>query len=190
MNSSKSYLHFPTIETDRYSLRIIDPAHTNDIFEYAQDPEVSKFLTWTPHKNISETKEFIEAALSAYVKKIMFVWVIELKETKKVIGTISLINFFPVHASCEVGYALSQKYWGKGIMTEVLNAVVRFCFEQIMINRIEAHSFVANIASQQVLKKCGFEYEGTLREKMIIKNKFVDLKLFSILRNDFLNSNK
>lgn len=187
MTESKSNLNFPTIETNRFYLRIIDPKYAEDIFEYAQDPEVSKCLTWTPHKNIEDTKKFIEAAIDAYINRIMVVWVIEQKETQKAIGTISLMNFFPQHASCEVGYALSRKYWGNGITTEVLRAVVKFCFEEILINRIEAHSFPRNIASQQVLKKCGFKYEGTLREKMIIKEKFVDLKVFSHLRNEFMN---
>ena len=86
--------------------------------------------------------------------------------------------------SAEVGYSLSRDYWNQGIMTEALRAVIRFGFEELRLNRIEAQHELDNPASGQVMRHVGMQYEGTLRQRIKNKGRFVDVALYAILRGD------
>jgi [ribosomal protein S5]-alanine N-acetyltransferase len=74
--------------------------------------------------------------------------------------------------SAELGYWLGEKYWGRGIITEAVNALVNYAFEHIDINRIYANVFEKNIASMKVLEKCGFICEA-VQKKAVVKNNII-----------------
>jgi len=112
-------------------------------------------------------------------------WGIVYKENNKLIGTGGYHNWNPEHRRAEVGYAISSRYWNKGIMTETLKRMLRFGFEAMDLNRIEALCKIENAASEKVMQKCGMKYEGTLREQMFVKGAYQDLKLYSILKQEF-----
>lgn len=98
---------------------------------------------------------------------------------------IAINRWEPEHNRAEIGYVISTKNWGKGYGTEVANAVISFGFEQMELERIQARCFIDNIASQRVMEKVGMTYEGTLRKAMFVKGKFQDIKIYSILREEF-----
>ena len=91
----------------------------------------------------------------------------------------------PENAAAEVGYSLARRFWNRGIMTEALQALIRYGFEEMHLNRIEAIHETDNPASGAVMRKCGMLHEGTMRSKLINKGKFVDVELYAILRRDF-----
>jgi ribosomal-protein-alanine N-acetyltransferase len=91
----------------------------------------------------------------------------------------------PKHSRAEIGYVIGRKYWGEGLMTEAVKEVIRFGFERMNLNRIQATCFPENIGSYRVMEKAGMKFEGTLREQMFIKGRFQDLKLYSILRKEY-----
>ena len=86
-----------------------------------------------------------------------------------------------------MGYSLSRKEWNKGYMTEALNALLRYGFAEMKLNRIEAMHETGNPASGAVMRKCGMKHEGTMRSKLINKGKYVDVELYAILRREFRN---
>lgn len=89
----------------------------------------------------------------------------------------------------EIGYELDPAYWGEGIATQALSMVIQTCFKQdfpIKLNRITATTHIVNPASIAVLKKLGFEEEGVLREYGYWKGKYHTVRLFSLLRGDWL----
>ena len=112
-------------------------------------------------------------------------WGIVLKETGRVIGTIGFMWIQPDYASAEVGYSLSRQYWNQGYMTEALARVIRYGFEEMRLNRIEAQHELTNPASGAVMRKCGMTKEGTLRQRLLNKGRFVDVDLYSILRFEY-----
>ena len=112
-------------------------------------------------------------------------WAIELKRDRKVIGGISIRKWNGDNRCADVGYVLSKKYWNKGIITEALKAVINFGFDELNAHRIEAHCDENNIGSYKVMEKAGMKYEGTLREKVYMKGKYVNMKFYSILKSEF-----
>jgi len=155
-----------------------------DIFEYAKDPEVSRYVTWEPHKSIEDARAFINWNIERYNKGDIGEWGIELKETGRIIGSIGFVELDKVNFCGTVGYALSKEYWGKGIMTEAVKRIIRFAFEEMGLNRVEAVHIPENEASGKVMQKAGMIYEGLLRQRMFAKGRFWDLKQYAIVKDD------
>ncbi|MCM1175980.1 MAG: GNAT family N-acetyltransferase [Blautia sp.] len=101
----------------------------------------------------------------------------------KVIGSIGVFRQENIHRqTAELGYYISEEYWGKGIMTEAVKQICEYVFSKSDIIRIYAEPFAYNIASCRVLEKAGFEYEGTLRNNAVKNGKVIDMKMYSLLK--------
>ena len=135
------------------------------IFEtYAQDPEVTRYLVWKPHKSLRETEHFLFACGEFWRTGKDFAYVITLKENDTLIGMFGL---HPMGLKFEVGYALARPYWGKGYMTEILRAVIDWALAQPDIFRVQAFCDVENIGSARVMEKAGMTREGLLRRYIL-----------------------
>ena len=95
----------------------------------------------------------------------------------EVIGSVGL-HHIKGHKT-EMGYWLSEKHWGQGIMTEAVRAVTRFAFNKLKIKRLFAKTFPFNKASMKVLRKAGYKFEGILRKDVKKGNRFLDTHLFA-----------
>lgn len=190
MNDEKLLHDFPVLETDRLKLRKLTSEDAEDIFEYACDSEVAYFLIWEPHKSVNDSLEFIKFTENEFESNSSIIWGIELKGDNKIIGTIDLRGFTNSHRCGDVGYAISQKCWGHGIVSEAFKALIDFGFGKLNLNRIEAHCEHENTGSWKVMEKAGLQYEGTLREKVFIKNKFRTMNMYSILKSDWEKNDK
>jgi len=184
MNREDIFSNFPTLETERLILRKLRLEDAKDLFEYASDPKVSKYVTWETHKSIEDSINLIKFTHERYEKREGIIWGIVYKENKKVIGTCD-ISPVTKHFRAEIAYALSRDYWGKGIATEAVKEAIRFGFEKMNLNRIQAMCSPENIGSYRVMEKVGMKYEGLIREYMYVKGKFQDLKLYSIVRREY-----
>ncbi len=187
MSNPNSIKEVPKLETARLILRGFCLEDADDIFEYASDNDVNLFMPWDVHKSKDETLEFLQKSDHLFKTSDCIDWGIELKSVKKIIGGISIREWNDQKRCADVGYVLSKKFWGKGYTTEALNEVIKFGFEKLNANRIEAHCDEDNIASYKVMEKAGMKYEGTLRRKVLVKNKFVNMRFYSILHLEFLN---
>ncbi|MER2237318.1 MAG: GNAT family protein [Psychrobacillus sp.] len=179
------YGDLPQLETERLILLKITLCDAEDMYTYGSNPEVSKYVTWDQHNTIEDTKEFIHFILKQYEKKDIAPWGIEYKETGQFIGTIDFVQWQIKHDSAEIGYVLSPDYWGQGLTTEAAEALIHFGFNHMDLIRIQARCFVENVGSSRVMEKVGMSYEGTTRKGMKVKGKHVDLKIYSILKEDF-----
>lgn len=127
-------------------------------------------------------KEFISAMLSAD-KNDTFAFAIVVNS--KVIGSIGVFRQGNIHRlTAELGYYISEEYWGKGIMTEAVKQICQYVFDKSDIIRIYAEPFAYNMASCRVLEKAGFQYEGTLRSNAIKNGKVIDMKMYSLIKAD------
>jgi ribosomal-protein-alanine N-acetyltransferase len=176
----------PDLVTDRLLLRNLSTDDAQDMFEYASDPRVAAFTAWTAHESIEDSRTFLKMTVTdnANAATNQWTWGIIYKQSNKLVGTCFL-SWSPQHARAVVGYALGYLYWGQGLMTEVVREVIRFGFERMNLNRIEALCLPENIGSARVMEKAGMTYEGTLRERMLIKGNYWDMKIYSILRREF-----
>jgi len=183
------FTRLPEISTSRLILRNMRMSDAKDIYEYSCDPEVARHVLWEAHQNIHQTKAYIRYVLRQYRLGSPSSFCIALKETGRVIGTIGFMWISNENRSAEVGYSLSRAYWNKGYMTEALAAVLRFGFMELNLNRIEAQYECDNPASGRVMEHVGMRREGTLKERLYNKSRFVDVELYAILREEWRKRN-
>ena len=131
-------------------------------------------------------KEFISAMLSADENE-TFAFAITVDNM--VLGSIGIFRQGNIHRqTAELGYYIAEEYWGKGIMTEAVKQICEYVFANSDIIRIYAEPFAYNIASCRALEKAGFQYEGTLRSNAVKNGKVIDMKMYSLLKEEIKSS--
>ena len=164
------------LKTERLILRPWKLSDLDDLFEYASNPDVGPNAGWSPHKNKDESLEILNRFIDH--KKTFAI-----EYNNKVIGSIGIELYnekeLPEYNNLkgrEIGYVLSKDYWGKGIMTEGVKAVIDYLFNEVGLDFIACGHFLRNDRSRRVQEKCGFEhvriikYEtkiGTIEESWI-----------------------
>ena len=157
-----------TLKTDRLRLRKAKLSDAEPIFrQYAQDPEVTKYVSWRAHANLEETREYVRMCLLAWDIGKAFHWVIERTEDKQVIG---MVIARAGGEKWELGYVLARAHWGQGYMTDALKALIAWALKQKEIFRIWAVCDIDNVASARVMEKAGMEREGVLRRWSVHPN--------------------
>ena len=148
-----------SIETIRLILRRFEVRDAEDMFNnWAGDLEVCKYLSWGPHRDVDVSRRRIMNWVSNYEYVDSYVWAIELKGRKKVVGSISVEISNETTGSCEVGYCIGKLYWSRGIMTEAYRAIMHFLFYDVGYQRIQARHDVLNTASGRVMQKAGMQF--------------------------------
>lgn len=178
-----------TLETPRLILRKFTLEDSESMFNnWANDDEVTQFLTWPTHKSIQNSREIISMWIDGYTSGKSYEWCIELKETHEPIGGISVVHLWEELASAEIGYCIGKAYWHQGITSEALSVVMDFLFKQVGVNRIEARHDSNNPNSGKVMENCGLKYEGT--RIMADKNNtgICDVVLYGLIARDYTPS--
>lgn len=173
----------PTLETERLYLRMWNKKDAKELYEYAKNPNVGPHAGWKPHDNPAESKMIISTMFLTNM-----VWAMIDKETGKLIGSIGLEEdkFRPDVNSKELGYSLSEDYWGKGLMTEAAKRLISYAFEVLKLDVLMIRTGEKNLRSQRVIEKCGFTYEGTLRRTYRIYDGTIrEVRCYSMLREEY-----
>ena len=187
MKIEEFFENIPNLETEHLLLRKVLLTDLDDIYEFSSDPRVAHHMTWEVNKSKEETlNNFVNIVIKNYDKGQSSAFAIAHKDTGKVIGTCSFIDWSNEHCNAEIGYVLNQNYWGQGFATEAIKELIKFGFETIKLNRIQGRCDIDNIGSEKVMLKSGMIFEGTLRKNEFIKGEFRDTKIFSILKVEFL----
>ena len=174
------------IETPRLLLRKAQIEDTEPMFRnWANDPEVTKFLTWPPHGSMEVTEKVLASWVENYQKNDYYQWMIVLKETNEPIGSI-MANTLGRAQSAHIGYCIGKKWWHQGIMSETLNAVIDFLFNEVGYHRVESLHDPNNPHSGAVMRKCGLQYEGHLRQAERNNQGICDVIYYSILKAEWL----
>lgn len=175
----------PTFETEHLIIRPMRMFDAFDMYEYARMPETSTFLTWGPHTDIEYTKNYLAFVISKYKAGEFYDWAVTLKgEENKMIGTCGFSRIDFSNDVGEIGYVINPDFQGNGYATEAVRAIMRFGFEKLDFNRIEAKFIIGNDASLAVMQKCGMQYEGMARGAMLIKGRYRDIGTCAILRSE------
>lgn len=150
------------IETRRlilrqFTLNDAEPMYRN----WASDGEVTRYLTWTPHESVEETKSLLKDWIDDYKKPEKYEWCIELKEIGEPIGSIGVVGIREKIGAMEIGYCISEAYWHQGITSEAFEAVIAYLTKEVGARRIESRHDTRNPYSGKVMEKCGLKYEGT-----------------------------
>lgn len=176
----------PRIETQRLILRKVSMRDAEDVFAYASDPQVAKYVLWNAHKSMLETKSYIRFLMHQYRDAVPGNYVIVWKQTGQVVGTIGYMAYEREDSCVEIGYSIGRRWWNMGITTEAFAALIRHTFLEMHIHRIEARHDTENPASGRVMQKCGLRPEGVQRGKVFNKGSYRDVAMWAILREDYL----
>ena len=172
----------PSFPIGSYNLRGIKPEDARSLYHFMSDKEVTQF-TSLHAETLEEVHSWIELMMEQFEKKQSIYWVIT--EDNRAIGRCHYIYLEAIHSRAEIGYYLAKEYWGCGIMTNAVTAIVEYGFEHLKLNRIEARSISRNYGSTRVLEKVGFSKEGTLRQHTFRAGEFFDVEVFSFLNTDW-----
>jgi len=180
-------------ETERLVIRKWMLTDAADMFEYAADPEVGKYI-FPPHKTIEDSIERINDVFRRYGQADRYTmpedkidFAIEHKSEQKVVGSISFSKYTERSGgTAEIGYALGAKYWGNGYMTEAVKGMLSFIKKQGIAKRIEARHDTENVASGKVMERAGMKFEVIQKKPSGTNNLrgHGDSVLYSILAED------
>lgn len=164
----------PIIHTDRLLIRIVSIDDAKDFYEFCSDPIVCTYLTFNPYKSLSHTKIIINNMLNAYIHGSDVNFSVMLKETGKVIGSVSL-NFKENINSAEIGYLFNSSFWHKGYADESIKALIKVAFDYYLVDTIEAKYIKENTFSERLLKKNGFKVVEVIKNGFFKNGKSFDL---------------
>ncbi|MCY3833765.1 MAG: GNAT family protein [Chloroflexi bacterium] len=180
------FADLPTLETQRLRLRRIVDADLDEWLAVWRSPGALDYLIdfeGAPDYRIAA--EIIEWAHRIFAEKSGVRWAITLKPDRKMIGSCGFHLYERRHRRAEVGYELHSDHWRRGIMSEALAAVLRFCFDRLCLHRVEADVVEGNAASAALLKKQGFRLEGVWQDRVYKRGAFHSLWQFGLLEPDF-----
>ena len=158
----------PNIKTERLILRQPTFNDAKWIFEqYAGDLDVTKYLSWQPHKSITQTNKYIERCISSWVYSSAFPYILIRQDDGRLIGMVEIrINNY----KADLGYVLAKSVWGRGYMPEAVKALINWSLKQAEIYRVWAVCDLENTASIRVMEKVGMKREGILKKWMVHPN--------------------
>lgn len=180
-------MHSAELKTQRFILKGFSPADMNAVFETLPKEEIKKLLGHRTELEFQTEANKQKNGYAAYNRSFLLFLIAD-KETNAVVGRCGIHNWNKEHRRAEVGYIVNEEFRDKGIMTEVLAAVLSYGFHNLQLHRIEALVGTENEASLKLMKKFNFVQEGTLRKHYFINDVHVDSIMFSLLQSEFTNT--
>jgi Acetyltransferases, including N-acetylases of ribosomal proteins len=195
MSYDSCFNKLPVLETNRLILRQItdSPEDGRDSLEFINDYSVYRY--WGVYDEANDpggrhrpkTKHKLDyqfkTTMKEYKARRELTWLMELKDTHKVIGEIVLYDF-RLNKQADIGYRINKNYWGKGFTPEAGQAMCKVAFEYMDLTRLQIRCFSNNISSVRVAEKLGFSKEGMVRQGAIV-NVMTDYYIFGLLSEDY-----
>lgn len=175
---------FPVLETERLYLREIVMEDAEALFEIFSSEEAMIHYGMYPYTEIEQAEQLVESFRNSFENDRAIRWAIALKSTNQLIGTCGFHNRSDKNQRAEIGYEINPEFWEYGYMTEAVKRILKYGFNEMGFNRIEAIVYPENSASIASLEKLEFQEEGILREFMIFREKPQDLVMYSLLKKE------
>ena len=174
-----------TLRTPRLVLRRFTVEDAQAMFDtWANDPQVTRYLTWRPHGLPELTRQLLETWCAAYERPNFYNWALE--RDGKVAGNISVVRLGERSEYAELGYCMGRAYWNQGLMTEAAQAVIDYLFARVGVHRVGISHAVKNPASGKVARKCGLQAEGVKREFFKTpEGEYLDIADYGVLRSEW-----
>ena len=179
----------PPLKTERLLLRGYEPSDLRDIFAYASDPEVTRFMSWNRHESVADSQRFLDQWVARhYANRELDFAICERTAPHRVIGGIGLFWRSRNHGVMELGYVLSKAHWGQGYVPEAGRLLLRHGFETKPVWRIYAPIFRENDKSHRAAQKMGLTFEGVHRSALLLRGRRWDEAVYAILREEILDT--
>jgi [ribosomal protein S5]-alanine N-acetyltransferase len=174
---------FPRIELNRVKLREVRNEDAPAYFEYIMHPEVAKFVPVDCWQTSVESAEIhLKYWRNNFIHESGICWTLADIKTDKMIGSVTLTRLMPIQRKATLSYDLNYDYWGQGLMTEALEAVMKFCDKNLDLLRVYACAAVTNERSRKLLYHLGFKHEGVMPKYDVLEWKHLDFDSFGRVR--------
>jgi len=188
-NLQEMQLSFPMLKTKRLVLSELSHTDIDSIFNIFSNEKVIEYYDIQALSNSSEAEKLILLFKQRFESGLGIRWGVREKSTNILIGTCGFNSWVKPMKSAVIGYDLYPTYWGKGFAQEAVNVILHSAFSGSLpcgaIHRVQADTVPGNEASERLLSKLGFRYEGLRRDSGYWKNEFHDLKCFGLLAHDY-----
>jgi len=179
-----SFIPF-VLPTQRLTLRFLGESDLPAVYNIFSHPEVMRYWSTPPWTEPSQAQQWLMNVLEGYHSGNALQLGIERRADPVLVGTCTLFQFHAASRRAEIGYALGRPYWGSGYMHEALQALLRYAFQTLELNRLEADIDPHNLASAKTLERLGFQKEGHLRERWIVNDEVSDTDLYGLLHQEW-----
>lgn len=177
-----------TIETDRLVLRKFEYSDDDAMLKYwVADEKIQSLYSEPTYETKEAVKELLDKYISSYEKEDYYRWAVIDKETNECIGQIAYFLVDSKNHFAEIEYCIGSAFQCRGYATEATKAVIKYGFEKMNLHKVQICTKTINVPSKRVIEKCGFTYEGTLRDYFYMNGEYVGRLYFSILRNEYIN---
>ena len=177
------------IETERLILRRFEYSDDDAMLKYwISDEKIQSLYAEPVYSTKEEVKELLDKYITSYEKEDYYRWAIIEKESGECIGQIAYFLVDNHHHFAEIEYCIGSAFQCKGYATEATKAVISFGFDQMNLHKVQISCKSINMPSKRVIEKCGFVYEGTLRDYFYLNGEYVSRLYFSILRDEYVSS--
>jgi ribosomal-protein-alanine N-acetyltransferase len=189
LDLTTAFATFPVLETERFLLRAVTLDDVATMFRIMSDPQVTRYFGMLPMATPAEAQERVQMIQTAFQEQTGVRWAIADRANGQLIGTCGFWRLIKPHDRAEIGYELAQAWWGQGVMTEALAAMLQFGFTRMGLHSVEAQIHPANSGSRRVLEKLGFVQEGYFRENYLdkVEARFTDTAVYSLLKERWMS---
>jgi ribosomal-protein-alanine N-acetyltransferase len=185
MINDKCFENFPLIESARLNFRAYTIEDAADLNYIRSNPQVMKYMDSDYHNTLEDSIKDIERKQVLYKNKEGICWVIEEKSSGKFIGDFAFWKIDRKNHRAEIGYTLKPEYWGLGYMTETLNRLLKYGYENMNLHSIEANVNPSNENSRNLLLKLGFRKEGFYKENYFYNGQYLDSEIYGLICHEF-----
>lgn len=174
------------IKTERLILRQFQYSDDNSMLKnWIADEKVQSLYLEPVYTTKAEVKELLDRYIGNYQNNDYYRWAVILKSNNECVGQIAYFLFDSKNQFAEIEYCIGREFQCKGFATEATKAVIEYGFDKINLHKIQISHKSINIPSKRVIEKCGFVYEGTLRDFFYVKDEYLDRLYYSILRDEY-----
>ena len=175
-----------TLQSPHLLLRDFVAEDWREVYAYSSLPEACRFQPWGPN-TAEEARVHVQGRIKAADVKprMAFHLAVVFPQTGTVIGESGLDIHSQSFRNGEISYIIHPEYWGHGFATEVASTLLSFGFTTLNLHRIFATCDPRNVASERVLQKLGMQYEGRMRENMLLRDGWRDSVLYSLLEQEW-----
>ncbi len=189
MGGLKEFGEFPRIETDRLVMRRMTLNDVGFYFRHFNNKKIVEGCCFPGPDSLEAAKEELERyCIKPFTDNRGIRWGLIRRGSQELIGTCGIYDWNQTARRAEIGYDLDPVYWGQGLMAEALRATLKYGFEEMELNRIQAIIDSKNIRSITLVQRLGFIKEGILRQNSHFNGQFRDDVVFSLLKKEWTNS--
>ena len=175
-----------TIETERLILRRFEYTDDTAMLKYwVADEKIQSLYSEPFYSTKEEVKELLDKYIDSYEKPDYYRWAIIDKNCGECIGQIAYFLVDNKNHFAEIEYCIGSEFQCRGYATEATKAIIAFGFDKINLHKVQICTKTINQPSKRVIEKCGFTYEGTLRDYFFMNGEYVGRHYFSILRSEY-----